>query len=73
MRRGYLIAKRLIESRPPTPSGQPFDMLAFSGTNGTPVSLQREQGLYRALAEHPEVRLRQIVLGGRRLAARPCV
>ncbi|MDH0745075.1 ABC transporter substrate-binding protein [Pseudomonas sp. GD03842] len=61
---GYLVAKRLIESRPSNASGQPVEMLAFSGTNTTPVSLQREQGLYRALAEHPEVRLRQIVLGG---------
>lgn len=61
---GYLAAKRLIESTPAPPAGQTLQMLAFSGTNSTPVSLQREQGLYRALAEHPEVRLRQIVLGG---------
>ncbi len=61
---GYLIAKRLIDLHPPTSPGQPVEMLAFSGTNSTPVSLQREQGLYRALAEHPNVRLRQIVLGG---------
>lgn len=61
---GYLVARRLIEAHPPVPAGQTIDLLAFSGTNTTPVSLQREQGLYRALAEHPEVRLRQIVLGG---------
>lgn len=61
---GYLVAKRLIESRPSAASGQPVEMIAFSGTNTTPVSLQREQGLYRALAEYPHVRLRQIVLGG---------
>ncbi|MFY1663232.1 ABC transporter substrate-binding protein [Pseudomonas sp. Pseu.R1] len=61
---GYLIARRLIETRPPTAPDQPVEMIAFSGTNTTPVSLQREQGLYRALAEHPEIRLRQIVLGG---------
>ncbi|MDD1964000.1 ABC transporter substrate-binding protein [Pseudomonas putida] len=61
---GYLVARRLIESHPPVPAGQFIDMLAFSGTNSTPVSLQRERGLYRALAEFPQVRLRQIVLGG---------
>ena len=61
---GYLVAKRLIESYPPARPGETIDMLAFSGTNSTPVSLQRERGLYRALAEHPEIRLRQIVLGG---------
>jgi ABC-type sugar transport system substrate-binding protein len=61
---GYLIAKRLIESHAPVLPGQTIDMLAFSGTNTTPVSLQRERGLYRALAEFPQVRLRQIVLGG---------
>jgi ABC-type sugar transport system substrate-binding protein len=61
---GYLIAKRLIESRTPVLPGQTLEMLAFSGTNSTPVSLQRERGLYRALAENPQVRLRQIVLGG---------
>jgi ABC-type sugar transport system substrate-binding protein len=61
---GYLVAKRLIESHSPVLPGQTIDMLAFSGTNSTPVSLLRERGLYRALAEHPEIRLRQIVLGG---------
>jgi ABC-type sugar transport system substrate-binding protein len=61
---GYLTASRLIALHPPVPPGQTIEMLAFSGTNGTPVSLLREQGLYRALAEHPQVRLRQIVLGG---------
>jgi ABC-type sugar transport system substrate-binding protein len=61
---GYLVAKRLIESRLPLAQGQTVEMLAFSGTNGTPVSLQRERGLYRALAQYPQVRLRQIVLGG---------
>lgn len=61
---GYLIAKRLIESQLPLAAGQPLEMLAFSGTNSTPVSLQREKGLYRALAQYPSVRLRQIVLGG---------
>ena len=61
---GYLIAKRLIQLRLAAAPHQKIDMLAFSGTNSTPVSLQREHGLYRALAEYPDVRLRQIVLGG---------
>jgi ABC-type sugar transport system substrate-binding protein len=61
---GYLVASRLIKAHSPVAAGKTIDLLAFSGTNSTPVSLLREQGLYRALAEHPEVRLRQIVLGG---------
>jgi ABC-type sugar transport system substrate-binding protein len=61
---GYLAAKSLIAQLPPVAAGQTTEMLAFSATNSTPVSLQREQGLYRALAESPQVRLRQIVLGG---------
>lgn len=60
---GYLTAKRLISLHPPVAPGQSIDMLAFSGTNATPVSLQREKGMRRAVAEHPEVRLRQVVLG----------
>ncbi|MFJ3486967.1 ABC transporter substrate-binding protein [Pseudomonas sp. NPDC090202] len=61
---GYQVAKRLIALHPAVAVGQSIEMLAFSGTNSTPVSLQREQGLYRALAEYPQIRLRQIVLGG---------
>ena len=61
---GYLTAKYLITRSPVAKSAQMSEMLAFSGTNNTPVSLKREQGMYRALAEHPEIRLRQIVLGG---------
>ena len=61
---GYLSATRLIELHPPATPGEPIEMLAFSGTNGTPVSLLREKGMLRAVAEHPQVRLRQIVLGG---------
>lgn len=61
---GYLSATRLIELHPPPAPGQAIEMLAFSGTNGTPVSLLREKGMLRALAEHPNVRLRQVVLGG---------
>lgn len=61
---GYLTAKRLISQLPPLEPGGSIDMLAFSGTNATPVSLLREKGMRRAVAEHPEVRLRQVVLGG---------
>ncbi len=61
---GYLTAKHLISLHLRDSSGVPMELLAFSGTNTTPVSLQREKGLHRALAEHPEVRLRQVALGG---------
>lgn len=61
---GYRVARQLIEAQSLAAPGKPVEMLAFSGTNSTPVSLQRERGLYRALAEYPHVRLRQIVLGG---------
>ncbi|MFJ4143112.1 ABC transporter substrate-binding protein [Pseudomonas sp. NPDC089734] len=61
---GYLTAKRLISLYPERADGQPVEMLAFSGTNSTPVSLAREQGMRRALAEYPHIHLRQIVLGG---------
>ena len=60
---GYLTAKRLISQLGPLQPGQRVDMLAFSGTNATPVSLLREKGMRRAVAEHPEVNLRQVVLG----------
>lgn len=61
---GYLSAKQLMGLVPQDSSHRVVEMLAFSGTNTTPVSLKREQGMYRALAEHPHVRLRQIALGG---------
>ncbi len=61
---GYLTASQLIRLGTASGNGQPIELLAFAGTSSTPVSVHREQGLYRALAEHPEVHLRQIVLGG---------
>lgn len=61
---GYLTAKKLISQSPPRKVGEMVEMLAFSATSTTSASLNREQGMHRALAEHPEVRLRQIVLGG---------
>lgn len=61
---GYMTAKRLISQLPPLEPGQSIDMIAFAGTNATPVSLLREKGMRRAVAEHPDVNLRHVVLGG---------
>ena len=58
---GYLMASRLIErGRALQPAGE-MQLLAFSGAKQTPAAQFRERGLQRALAEHPEVRLRQLV------------
>ncbi|UUY06967.1 ABC transporter substrate-binding protein [Pseudomonas sp. J452] len=54
---GYLMAKALIEL---DPQGE---MVAFSGVKQTPSATLREEGLKRALAEHPQVRLRQLLYG----------
>ncbi|MCS3839133.1 ABC-type sugar transport system substrate-binding protein [Pseudomonas sp. JAI111] len=61
---GYLMFKELIRQHPPVAPGQVIELLAFSGLKITPSSQLREQGMMRALAEHPEVRLRQLVYGG---------
>ncbi|MDB5982120.1 MAG: periplasmic binding protein/LacI transcriptional regulator [Pseudomonas sp.] len=60
---GYLMAKELIRQHAPVAAGQTIELLAFSGAKTTPAAHRRETGLYRALAEHPEVRLRQLVHG----------
>ncbi|MGE7955936.1 ABC transporter substrate-binding protein [Pseudomonas sp. NPDC089530] len=60
---GYRMLKELIRQRGPLAEGQFIDLLAFSGVKNTPVAQLREQGLQRALAEHPQVRLRQMVYG----------
>lgn len=58
---GYMMASRLIErGRALQPAGE-MQLLAFSGAKQTPAAQFREQGLQRALAEHPDVRLRQLV------------
>lgn len=58
---GYLMASRLIErGRALQPAGE-MQLLAFSGAKQTPAAQFRERGLQRALAEHPDVRLRQLV------------
>ncbi|MFG0409444.1 ABC transporter substrate-binding protein [Pseudomonas sp. NY5710] len=42
----------------------PVELLAFVGVKTTPASQLREQGMRRALADFPQVRLRQVVYGG---------
>ncbi|WP_085725692.1 ABC transporter substrate-binding protein [Pseudomonas sp. R37(2017)] len=61
---GYLMLKELIRLHPKVAPGQTIDLLAFSGLKVTPAAQLREKGMRRALAEHPEVRLRQRVYGG---------
>lgn len=60
---GYLMLIDLLQKHGPVASGESLDLLAFSGVKNTPAAQLREQGLRRALAEHPEVRLRQLVYG----------
>ncbi|UVE19502.1 ABC transporter substrate-binding protein [Pseudomonas sp. LS44] len=60
---GYLIADQLIRQHQASAGEGPVDMLAFAGNRATPVSQARERGLRKALAEHPQVRLRQLALG----------
>lgn len=61
---GYLMMKELIRQHRPTAIDQPIEVLAFSGLKVTPSAQLREQGMQRALAEHPQVRLRQLVYSG---------
>ncbi|WP_438869473.1 ABC transporter substrate-binding protein [Pseudomonas sp. L1(2025)] len=60
---GYLMLTDLLRQHGPIAPGDSLDLLAFSGAKNTPAAQLREQGLRRALAEHPEVRLRQLVYG----------
>lgn len=60
---GYLMLGDLLRQHGPVAPGQTIDLLAFSGSKNTPAAQLRAQGLHRALAEHPEVRLRQLVYG----------
>lgn len=55
---GYLMARSLIKL---AGKDDPLQMLAFSGVSNTPAAQLREQGLQRALGEHPQVQLRQLV------------
>jgi ABC-type sugar transport system substrate-binding protein len=43
---------------------EPIDLVAFAGVKTTPASQLREAGMRRALADFPQVRLRQVVYGG---------
>jgi ABC-type sugar transport system substrate-binding protein len=61
---GYLMLKELIRQHGPVDPGQTIELLAFSGLKITPSAQYREKGMRRALAEHPEVHLRQLVYGG---------
>ncbi|MCU0117505.1 ABC transporter substrate-binding protein [Pseudomonas sp. B2M1-30] len=61
---GYLMMKELIRLHRPVASGERIELLAFSGLKITPSAQLREKGMQRALAEHPEVRLRQLVYSG---------
>ncbi|TDF81866.1 ABC transporter substrate-binding protein [Pseudomonas sp. H9] len=61
---GYQMLKELIALRTQTAGNRPIELLAFSGVKTTPAAQLREQGMRRALAEHPQVRLRQVVYGG---------
>ncbi len=62
-RSGYLMLKELLRQYGPLAPGQTLDLLAFSGKKLTPSAQLREKGLLRALAEHPQVHLRQLVYG----------
>lgn len=59
---GYQMLREMVAKLPP--SDEPIDLLAFAGVKTTPASQRREQGMRRALADHPQVRLRQVVYGG---------
>jgi len=61
---GYLMMKELIRLHPPVARDEPIEVLAFSGLKITPSAQLRERGMQRALAEHPQVRLRQLVYSG---------
>ncbi|MFG6203203.1 ABC transporter substrate-binding protein [Pseudomonas retamae] len=61
---GYLMMKELIRLHAPRNAAGPIEVLAFSGLKVTPSAQLREQGMQRALAEHPQIRLRQLVYSG---------
>ncbi|MBB2497217.1 ABC transporter substrate-binding protein [Aquipseudomonas ullengensis] len=56
---GYLMAHTLFSL---APQGR-GEVVAFSGVKQTPSASLREEGLRRALADHPQIRLRQMVYG----------
>lgn len=59
---GYQMLHEMVGLLPP--SNEPVDLVAFAGVKTTPASQLREAGMRRALADFPQVRLRQVVYGG---------
>lgn len=59
---GYQMLHQMVALLPR--SNAPVDLVAFAGIKTTPASQLREQGMRRALADFPQVRLRQVVYGG---------
>jgi ABC-type sugar transport system substrate-binding protein len=63
---GYQMARSLLAEarRLALPAaGGAYPLIAIGGDKATPASMEREAGLRRALAEHPELRLTQVVYG----------
>jgi ABC-type sugar transport system substrate-binding protein len=58
---GYIMASSLIAQGLRDKPAAELQMLAFSGSKQTPAAQLRERGLYRALSEHPQVHLQQLV------------
>ncbi|WP_449432188.1 ABC transporter substrate-binding protein [Pseudomonas putida] len=58
---GYQMLHQMVAQLPR--GNGPVDLVAFSGVKTTPASQLREQGMRRALADFPQVRLRQVVYG----------
>ncbi len=59
---GFQMLQQMV-AQLPRDSG-PVDLVAFAGVKTTPASQLRVEGMRRALADHPQVRLRQVVYGG---------
>lgn len=61
---GYQMTKHLISAgHLQLPQKTHLNLFAIGGDKATPAGYEREAGLKRALAEHPEVELRQVVYG----------
>ncbi|MCG3643628.1 MULTISPECIES: ABC transporter substrate-binding protein [Pseudomonas] len=59
---GYQMLHSMLAQLPR--NAGPVDLLAFAGVKTTPASQLRVEGMRRALADFPQVRLRQVVYGG---------
>ncbi|WDY56061.1 ABC transporter substrate-binding protein [Pseudomonas sp. PSKL.D1] len=59
---GFQMLQQMVALLPR--SNEPVDLIAFAGVNTTPASQLRERGMRQALADYPQVRLRQVVYGG---------